>query len=47
MPLLFLALMILAVWAAGVFIVPISVSIFHLLLGIGATLLVVAWARRN
>ena len=47
MALLLLASMVLALWAAGVFVVPISLPLFHLLLGIGATLLVVAWARRN
>ncbi|MGH7585052.1 MAG: hypothetical protein ACREMH_02295 [Gemmatimonadales bacterium] len=47
MALLFLASIVLALWAVGVFIVPISLPLFHLLLAIGATLLVVAWARRT
>ena len=47
MALLLLASMVLVLWAAGVFVVPISLPLFHLLLGIGVTLLIVAWARRN
>lgn len=47
MALLFLASLVLALWAVGVFVVPISLPLFHLLLGVGATLLVLGWARRN
>jgi len=42
-----LGLLCLAVWLAGTVLLPIGLPLFHLLLGVGATLLVVAWARRN
>lgn len=42
-----LGLLCLAVWLAGTLLLPIGVPLFHLLLGVGATLLVVGWARRN
>src|SRR5512134_3082653 len=42
-----LGLLCLAVWLAGTVLLPIGVPLFHLLLGVGATLLVVGWARRN
>ena len=47
MALLVLASTLLVLWAVGVLVVPISLPLFHLLLGAGAALLVVAWARRN
>ncbi|HJS48138.1 MAG TPA: hypothetical protein VJ773_09160 [Gemmatimonadales bacterium] len=37
----------LAVWLAGTLVVPISLPLFHLLLGVAATLLVLGWARRD
>lgn len=37
----------LALWAAGTCLLAISVPLFHLLLGAGATLLLMGWARRH
>jgi hypothetical protein len=42
-----LGLLCLVVWLAGTLLLPIGVPVFHLLLGVGGTLLVVGWARRN
>ena len=44
---LVLSLVCLAVWLAGVLLVPISLPLFHLLLAAGATLAVIGWARRH
>jgi hypothetical protein len=44
---LVIGLVCLAVWLAGVLLVPISLPLFHLLLAVGATLVVLGWARRR
>ncbi|MEP6474476.1 MAG: hypothetical protein ABJC74_12170 [Gemmatimonadota bacterium] len=44
---LLLALLSIALWAILTFIRPLGVGVTHLLLGIGATLLVRWWALRN
>ena len=42
-----LGLALLALWLAGTVLVPISLPLFHLLLGVAAVFLVVGWARRH
>ena len=47
MAIILLGLICLAAWAVGTVVIPISLPLFHLLLGVGASLLVVGWARRH